>query len=122
MNLISRDFLPFTFLTPMDRVRAFSVLSDYRRNNLPIPTALGILLVEGTDAEMRKYFLEIRKMLRPKGSLHNRAGHELARKALEILGFFHGIKCEHAGKGKCLGRDIFKLANDVENRIHDFTP
>jgi hypothetical protein len=119
---IAGPFTPFLFETPIERIRTIAALWNYRKQNLPLPPALGILLGEATDEELRGYYAEMWVLSRPGCALNNREGLETVVKALDIVGFFHSLRCEGADDGPCLGQRIAAAIDIIKEEIDQFTP
>lgn len=119
---IAGPFTPFLFETPLERTRTIAAMWNYRKQNLPLPPALGILLGEATDKELRGYFKEMCTLAKKGNALDSREGLETVMKALDIVGFFHSLRCEGADKGPCLGQLIEVAIKLMKEEIDQFTP
>lgn len=119
---IGKISVPFNFSTPLERIETIAGMWDYKQDNRPLPHALALLIGHASDDELRRYFLELCGLIKHDEPLYSEEGLKTAAKALEILGFFHGIRCEDNSTGPCLGMLISVALETVKREIDQFTP
>lgn len=92
------------FATSREKIEALSYLSVLREDNLPPPMGIGTYLALCNDDELRHLVKLISHAVKRGGCWCSSEGRDKAAGALEVLAFFHHVKCR--GTVPCLGREI----------------
>lgn len=113
-------FFPFAYKTREDRVRLLAALWAFRLNDLPVPVSVGYLVTMYEDKDFDALYKDVISCSKRNGTLSDRHGLLTCVKALEIIGYFHGVNCKDGGTGKkCLGVKVADKIIELTDRIAD---
>lgn len=111
-------FFPFPYRTREDRVRLLASLWFFRLQDLPVPVNAGYMLVGCDDKELHNFFKDVVACSSKKRGQDNREWLTTCINALEVIGYFHGLKCKNESpEQKCLGGKVSDKINELAVRM-----
>ena len=113
----SAVFFPFPYKTKEDRVRLLAALWAFRINDLPVPANAGYLIGMSDDKDLNALYKDVVACARKNGPMASREGLFTCLRALDIIGYFHGVKCKDKGETKCLGVKVSDKVWELTDRL-----